>query len=309
MKIQRVVITGASGPLGVMMTKGCIERNIEVIAITRYGSAKLNDIPRHPLVTICEIDITNIDEIDVDSYGPADAFFHFAWMHTSDGNRDNPILQARNIDATLKAAECAKKMGCKAFIATGSQAEYGLLNCIANEDSPTDPITMYGITKLAAGKLVMEQCRRLNIRCNWIRIFSVFGPYENDYVFTSYIIRTLLHGEEPALTPCEQVWDYLYCKDAIKAMLLVAEKAPSSGVYCLGSGDARPLSEYVKTIRDCIDNNLTLGIGKKEYSPNQIMYLEADISKLRNDVGFVPEYTFEEGIKETVEWYKYSALH
>ncbi len=304
MTVNRVIITGASGPLGVMMIRECIDRNIRVLAIVRPGSKKIGDIPQHPLVTICELDISEIDRLEADTYGPADVFFHFAWMHTSDEERDNPVLQEENIPASLKAAKCAKEMGCRVFVGTGSQAEYGLLNRIADENSPTDPNTMYGITKLAAGKLVMEYCRQLGIRCNWVRIFSVYGPFENDYIFTSYLIRTLLKGEKPLLTPCGQIWDYLYCKDAINALLLVAEKADESGIYCLGSGEARLLSEYVRLIRDAIDPDLELGIGYRAYSDNQIMHLEADISKLRQDVGFVPKYSFGEGIRETIDWYR-----
>ncbi len=304
MNIRRIIVTGASGPIGVMMIKKCIECNIKVVAVVRPNSKKLSDIPIHPLITVYEKDIIDIDNLGIDLTEPVDAFFHFAWMYTGDERRDDPILQEKNITVALKAAELASKIGCKVFVGTGSQAEYGIVDGMIDEDTPTDPVTMYGVTKLAAGKLVMEYCRTHDIRCNWVRIFSVFGPYENDYILMSYLIRTLLKGEEPVLTPCEQIWDLLYCKDAVNALMMIARKAPSSGVYCLGSGQAKPLKEYVTAVRDAINLNLSTGIGKRAYSDNQIMHLEADISKLRHDVGFEPEYTFDDGLKETIEWYR-----
>lgn len=302
--IRRVIVSGASGPLGIMMIKECLERNIEVLALVRPGSRRLKDIPVYPLVKVCEIDVNKLDSLNVSLYGPADVFFHFAWTHTGDEGRNNPILQEENISSSLKAADCAARFGCKAFVGAGSQAEYGLMNQAVDEDSPVNPNTIYGITKLAAGKLVMELCRQHGIRCNWVRVFSVYGPYENEYILSSYLIRTLLKGEEPILTPCEQVWDYLYCKDAVRAFFLVAEKAPSTCVYCLGSGKPRQLSEYAELIRDEINKDIPLGIGKKEYSPDQIMHLEANIDRIKTDVGFTPEYSFKDGIIETIDWYK-----
>lgn len=150
----------------------------------------------------------------------------------------------------------------------------------------------------------MEYCRQNGMRCNWVRIFAVYGPYENNYIFTSYVIRSLLAGKEPELTPCGQIWDYLYTEDAVHALWLVAKKAKESGIYCLGSGAPKSIREYVSIIRDAIDSKLPLGIGKKPYGKKQIMHLEADISKLTANTGFVPRYTFEEGIKKTIEWYR-----
>ena len=64
----------------------------------------------------------------------------------------------------------------------------------------------------------------------------------------------------------------------------------------------RRLREYIEAIRDAVDPQIELGIGELPYYPNQVMHLEADISSLTADTGFVPEYSFEDGIQETVVW-------
>ena len=74
----------------------------------------------------------------------------------------------------------------------------------------------------------------------------------------------------------------------------------------LGSGESRPLYEYIYELRDAIDPNLPLGIGEIPYGPLQVMNLQADICELAKDTGFAPVYTFEKGIRETVEWYRES---
>ena len=301
---MKVIVTGASGPLGIVMVKQCIKEGIEVLAVVREGSKRAKDIPDHPLVNTLFWDMDHIDELDIKPDKKYDVCFHFAWMHTGDEYRENPLAQGKNISATLKTAEFAKKMGCRAFIGAGSQAEYGLLNEKADEKTAEKPVTMYGTAKLAAGRMVMEYCRQNGMRCNWIRIFAVYGPYENDYIFTAYMIRSLLKGESPKLTPCTQIWDYLYCEDAVRAFLLVAKNVKKSGIYCLGSGNAKRLSEYVNVIRDIVSQDTKLLIGEVPFSKNQIMHLEADISKINKDTGFVPEIAFDEGIRRTLEWYK-----
>ena len=84
----------------------------------------------------------------------------------------------------------------------------------------------------------------------------------------------------------------------------MAEKGRDGAVYCFGSGKTRLLREYIEALRDAINPTLPIGFGEREYYPNQVMHLEADITTLQRDTGFYPEYTFEHGIRETIEWYR-----
>ena len=85
-------------------------------------------------------------------------------------------------------------------------------------------------------------------------------------------------------------------------MVELALKGRDGGVYCLGSGTAKPLREYIESLRDCIDPDAELGFGDIPYGEAQVMYLCADTSELEADTGFVPATTFEDGIKATVQW-------
>lgn len=114
----------------------------------------------------------------------------------------------------------------------------------------------------------------------------------------------MLQGKRPQYTKGEQIWDYLYNKDAARAFRLIAEKGKDGAVYCLGSGKTRMLKDYIYAIRDAVDPGLDIGIGELDYYPDQVMHLEADLSDLTKDTGFYPEYSFEEGIRETVAWVK-----
>jgi nucleoside-diphosphate-sugar epimerase len=115
-------------------------------------------------------------------------------------------------------------------------------------------------------------------------------------------LKKLLRGESPSLTKGEQQWDYLYSRDAAKALLAAGERGVSGKVYCIGSGQARPLKEYITIMRDRINPDITLGFGEIPYGEKQVMYLCADISELTTDTGFIPETDFETGILETIHW-------
>ena len=90
----------------------------------------------------------------------------------------------------------------------------------------------------------------------------------------------------------------------VKHFDLIGEKGKGGKTYCVASGVSRRLKDYIYIIRDAIDESLPLGIGDYEYAPQQVMNLVADISSLKEDTGFEPEYTFEAGIRETIDWYR-----
>jgi nucleoside-diphosphate-sugar epimerase len=147
-------------------------------------------------------------------------------------------------------------------------------------------------------------CEQKAMEHIWVRICSVYGPYDGENTMVMSLIGKLLRGERPALTGGEQLWDYLYAADAGRALALLQDKGISGRIYCLGSGQARPLLSYIEDIRDSIDPNAGLGVGEVPYAPNQVMHLCADITALTEDTGFTPEYTFARGIQETIAWYR-----
>ncbi|MBE5859758.1 MAG: NAD(P)-dependent oxidoreductase [Butyrivibrio sp.] len=301
---MRIIITGASGPIGVPLIYGCIKRGIEVLAIVRQNSPRAKYIPQNSLVKVRDCGVENINSLEKETMGKYDALIHLAWTHTKGEDRKKSLLQVQNIELSLIVAEFARKVGCKVFIGAGSQSEYGVLNEIASEQTPTNPWEAYGMAKLATGQLILNHLHNYGMRACWVRIFSTYGPYENDYTFISYIIRALMEGNTPDLTQGKQLWDYLYIEDAVDALILLATVQKANGLYCLGGGDSRSVRSYVETIRDIVRPGYELSFGSVPYGVNQNMHLEADITRIKRDVGFKPAIRFEEGIKRTYQWYK-----
>lgn len=297
-----IVLTGATSMLGIALINECIKNGKPVLAIIRKDSKNINRIPVSDLVQVKECNLDNMAEFHIPD-GTYDVFYHFAWEHNKT-SRDNTIVQNLNIKYTLDAVQLAYKMGCKTFIGAGSQAEYGRVENTIGPSTPTNPETAYGIAKYTAGALSRLLCEDLNIRHIWARVFSVYGPYDNNDTMIMYAIHSLLANKKPIFTKSEQLWDYLYCEDAARAFFHIGIHGKDKAIYCIGSGKCQHLYEYIYQIRDSIDCNLQLGIGEKEYAQNQIKYLCADISSLIADTGFQPIVSFNEGINKTINWIK-----
>ena len=296
--MRKIVITGATSMIGVALTRCAIKEGIKILCIVRKDSKRLNNIPQSNLVNVEYCNIDEYNNLDLrDCY---DVFYHLAWEKTSRVSRDDVDAQVNNIRYSLDAVRLSKRLGCKKFIGAGSQAEYGIVAESIKPETPVNPKSGYGIAKYTAGRLGCLLCSKIDIQFNWVRILSVYGQLDGAHSLIMYAIHELKSGRSPEFTKCEQIWDYLYCDDAARALLAIGENGIDGKFYPLGSGSKRKLSEYIEKIRDIIAPDIELKFGKKDYYPHQPMYLCADISELTNDTGWKPETSFEDGIKKII---------
>lgn len=304
---MRAILTGATGAVGMALISELTGRGIEVTVLCRKGSARAASIKEGPLVKKVDCSLDDMAAFDMGDE-KFDMFFHLAWDGTTGATRNDMYLQNKNVRYTLDAVELAHRLGCKVFLGAGSQAEYGRAEGKINSKTPTFPENGYGMAKLCAGQMSRSMCHTKGIKHIWVRILSVYGPYDGDRSLIASTIKKLFDGEKPSFTAGEQIWDYMYSGDTARAMVELALGGKDGGVYCLGSGEARPLCEYIKTLRDCINPDAELGLGDIPYAEGQVMYLCADTSELEKDIRFKSEVSFEDGIKKTVEWYKKERL-
>ena len=303
--IQTAVVTGPTGAIGIALCEKLLRENVTVYAVCRPGSSRIKDLPKAAALHVVECDAKELATLPQKMEGVSvDAFFHFAWAHTIGQGRNDMPAQIENIQSTIDAVRAAKALGCQVFLGAGSQAEYGRVEGLLKSDTPAFPENGYGMAKLCAGQMSRVEAKALDIDHVWVRILSGYGPHDGPMTMISGTIRKLLAGERPALTAGIQRWDYLYAGDAADAFYLAACHGRNGAVYPLGSGQAMPLKDYIIQMRDAIDPALPLGFGEVPYGPLQVMHLQADISALQADTGFVPKTPFAEGIRRTMDWVK-----
>ena len=302
--MKKAVITGPTGAVGMALIQCLSDNGIDVVAVVRPGSARADRIRKSEHVSVVYCDLKELDKLPSLIEGGADVFYHFAWDGTFGDSRNNMYLQNNNVKYALDAVDAAYELGCNTFIGAGSQAEYGRFEGELNASVPAFPENGYGIAKLCAGQMTRIACQQKGIRHIRTRILSVYGPYDGDKTMVSSTIIKLMNSEKPSCTKGEQMWDYLYSKDAARAFMMLADGGVDGKVYCLGGGKARPLKDYINLIRGAVGNDVEIGFGDIPYSDKQVMHLCADINELTKDTGFTPIYTFEQGIEETVGWWR-----
>ena len=302
MEIKSAVVNGSLGTIGLALVKRLLEQGAEkVYAVAYPGDPRIAKIPERAVVVPCDMrEISKLKELIPE---PVDAFFHLAWMGAIGDGRNDMLLQTQNIQCAIEATKVAKELGCQVYVGVGSQAEHGRIEGKVTAAAPCFPVNGYGMAKLCAGQMTRVVCGQLGIRHEWARVLSVFGVNDGPLAVISILLDKLTKGEKPLLTAGEQLWDYIYADDAADALICMAKDGKDGKIYPVGSGTARPLHEYFEILRDAIDPKLALGIGELPYPPNQVMHLEADISELKADTGFVPKTSFEEASKIVVKEY------
>lgn len=302
--MTRVFMTGATGAVGAKVVKNLLARGDDLGILIRKNSDlwRIDDsVPALQYITGA-LEHPESYRDSLIAFKP-EAIIHLAWSGVLGKNRNDLQQVKSNLPGTLALMDESYRAGANSFIGVGSQAEYGALQHIISEDMPTTPTTLYGASKLAAGILCNTYAALHGMRFAWMRLFSSYGPQDSPEWMIPYLILTLLRGEKPSLTACEQKWDYLYQADAADAIATVLHRQSASGIFNLGSGTATPLSDTVEYIKDCINPALPIGWGEIPYRPDQVMHLQANVSRL-NAIGWKPATSLTEGLNKTVEWYR-----
>lgn len=305
---MRILVTGATGFVGSALVRHLVATGHDVAALVRPSSRRswrLESLGSE--LRLIEGDLASLPAGSIRAFA-AEGVAHLAWSGVSNRDRNDPI-QVGNIRQAADLFSLVADSGCSAFVGLGSQAEYGPCSGAVATDAPTNPTTLYGECKLATGRILarMAEHHPHKPRFGWLRLFSSYGPGDEAYWMIPGLILQLLRRQVPPLTLGEQRWDYIHVDDAARAISSVLTSSQASGVFNLGSGTAMPLASTIRTIRDLIDPALPLGFGQVPYRPDQVMHLEADISRLTELTGWTPRVLLADGLRQTVEWYRDNA--
>jgi UDP-glucose 4-epimerase len=302
---MRCLVTGVSGHVGAFLTKALLARGCEVAVLVRPQSDlwRIKDVLREVTVIYGTLGDLEQAQNSLNAWNP-EIVFHLAWAGVTGGFHNDTAQITRNVAGSLELFEAAQEAGMKAWVGVGSQAEYGTVDGILREDLPPNPVTAYGVAKLGLSMMTEKLCAMTDTRFLWVRLLAAYGPMDDPRHLLPSVINQLLNGIRPSLTPGEQYCDYLYVEDAADAICRLALETPAQGIFNLGSGDAHTVRDLVEKVRDLIQPSLPLGFGDVPYRPNQVMYLEGDISKLTAATGWQPQTSLEEGLRRTVEWHR-----
>lgn len=294
-----IVIHGASSFIGKNLLRNLQSRNFRLIVLARENSK----------IDTGDSDISiirynrNIDEIDpAKIHADKPVFFEFCWQGVF-GDERNQIEQITvNIPLIINSVRFANSIGVKHWIGLGSQAEYGNLNKRISEEDVCRPTSLYGKAKLISSDISASLCRHYQIEHSWLRLFSVYGPEDNHDWLIPYLVKTMKRNGAVNVTMAEQYWDYLYIDDMIQALKkLVFSKG--IGIVNIGSGKSVQIRTIIERLKTILKSGSTINYGAVSYQKDQVMFMEADISRISGLLNWEPEFDIEMGLTRMLNQY------
>ena len=290
--MKKYIVTGAAGFLGCNLTEQLMqEEDAHIYAVVRPSSPHNARLATSERLTIVPADLSEYTHLDEMIEEACDVFFHLAWQ----GGRYDFAEQYGNIADTIGALEAAARLGCKRFICTGSQAEYGRQTALITEEMSPHPVCAYGAAKLAACVLSQRRAADLGVAWIWGRVFSLYGRYEQEGRMLPALVKSLRSEQPFALSSSgAQNWDYLYAADAADALLALAKRGRAGEIYNIAHGGYRPLRDYIEEARAVIAPQCDVTYGAADAD---VFSLQPSVEKLCRDTGWRPMTDFADGLR------------
>ncbi len=294
--MKKVLLTGAAGFIGSEVTKELVRRGYEVHAAVYHQKPEEKE-------NVVQHELNLLDAFAVESFLAEHHFenlIHLAWYvgpkcHVSDLNMDWII-------ASLNLLKSFQAHGGKTFLGAGTCSEYEYKYGYLTEGlTPTDSGTLYGNCKNAVYNIAKVFCRQNDISFKWPRIFNLYGPNEKPQRLMPSVINSCLKGEDVKVSDCLKFQDYLHVEDTAKGIVDVFE-GDMEGAVNICSGRPVQLRHIVNKIAELTEfkGNILWGAVPSAFGDDLVV---GNNDKLKS-LGWKPTYTLEEGLKQTINWWK-----
>lgn len=289
--MKKCIVTGAAGFTGCNLVERLLAAGYFVYCVVREHSAHNKRLENLANVQLVYADLAEYKNLYQQIQEPCEVFFHLAWQ----GGRYDFAAQYQNVEDTLGVLEAAKKIGCKRFVCTGSQAEYGPQKGLITEKTCPHPIDAYGSAKLAACILTRQRAMDLGIEWIWGRIFSLYGKYEAETRMLPALVKSLRENKDFQMaTDGRQNWDYLYVSDGAEALIALLEKGKTGEIYNIAHGNYRMMREFVGLVEKFVGNTACVVYDETNIS---LYSLQPSSEKLKRDTGWLPQVEFCSGLE------------
>ena len=308
--MEKVVVTGGAGFIGSHVVDRLLELGHKVIVIDDFSSGKKENLRHHEKNPNLEVHAKNICDNDInDLFNDASTVFHIAAIPRVQYSIKFPEETNKvNISGTLNVLEAAKKSGVKRFVYSASSSAYGNQESLPLlETMNPNPMSPYALQKCVGEYYCKLYSLIYGVEAISLRYFNVFGPRQDPSGGYACLIprsiNLVLQGKKPEIYgDGEQTRDFTYVKDVVEANILAAKtsnKQAFGQVFNIGGGKNLSVNKVVKTIIE--DEHIEPEYKEPVIEPKHTL---ADISKANTVLGWKPEYSFEDGLKKTVEWFK-----
>lgn len=307
---MKVLVTGGAGFIGSNLVKLLLKEHYEVVVLDNLSTGvkeNLYDLP----ITFLIGDITQPSDLDRIMPG-VEVVFHLAASVGRQKSIDFPLEDSQiNVIGTIEVLEAMLRHGVQKIVYSSSAAIFGELETEdIKEDHPINANSPYGVSKLAAEKLILSYSEIHNIDAVCLRYFNIYGNHQR---FDAYgnvipIFAKRLFFNEPIIIygSGEQKRDFVHVDDVARANLLAAQSPLKAGVVNLGTGSALSILELAKLMM--VLTMRKVPIIHESFRPGDVMNAKANTEYAESVLKFKAQLGLEEGLIHYLKWFEKVAL-
>ncbi len=296
---KKVLLTGSSGFIGRQVLDCLLNNGYTVYAV--YNSSKPEE--KQNLVPI---------KCDLFDFSAVKKFFeenkianliHLAWFTGKKCHSTNLNIDWVSASLNLLKSFGEQDISNKKALMAGTVSEYDFSYGYLTEDiTPLNNPSLYGKCKASLYNIANQYSKQNDIKFKWARIFNLYGPFEKETRLMPYVINTMLAGGDVKVSPCTKIQDYTHVFDTASAICKLFE-SDVDGAVNICSAKPVKLKDIVEKIKELTNfkGNILYGAIPANFEEPLVV---GNNKRLTEEVGFVPKYDLESGLKETINWWK-----
>ena len=297
-----VLVTGGTGFIGSHVVELLLNEGYEVVLLKRSNSEmwRINEFKHR----ISCYDIDKIEMNEIFQKESINTIIHLATYYKKFHTLEDvdPMITS-NINFPVKLLEMAREFDIKSFVNTGTFFEYAYNTLPIVENFNEKPFNFYATTKIAFENILKYYCNEYGINAVTLKLFSPYGPYDNEEKIIPLLINHAINGEDIILSHGLQKLDFVYVKDIADAYLKSVEKISQITDYeAINIGTGFPYS--IRDVVSILEDIMGRPINKIWGDPGENMdVIFPDIKKAQSVLDWEPKYSLKRGLEETLEYY------
>lgn len=311
--MKKAFVTGADGFIGSHLVELLLEKGYKVKALSYYNSFNywgwLEDISENSNLEVITGDVRDPYFIK-NAMQDVDIIFHLAALiaipysyHAPDSYVDT------NIRGILNVCQAAKELGGLRVINTSTSEVYGTAQYVPiDEKHSKQPQSPYSATKIGADAIALSFYNSFNLPVTTVRPFNTYGPRQSARAIIPTIIIQIANGIKEIKTgDLSPTRDFSYVKDTVKAFLAISENNKTIGKEVnIATNNEMSIEETFKMIRNIMNSDVKYIVDKQRLRPSnsEVFRLLGDNTLIKSLTNWKSEYSFEQGLRETCEWFQ-----
>ncbi|MGH8104007.1 MAG: SDR family oxidoreductase [bacterium] len=302
---MKTLVTGGAGFIGSNIVRLLVEEGHQVTVLDNLSSGYRCNLDAFPGVRFIEGDVRDEANLKHAITG-VEAVFHLAASVGNTRSIEHPIEDAEiNVIGTLRVLEAVRQAGIHKIVFSSSAGIFGELKTLPiREDHPVEPDSPYGATKLAAEKLCLGYSKLYDLEAVCLRYFNVYGVNQRYDAYGNVIpifAHRILRGMSVSIFgDGQQTRDFVNVRDVAQANYQAALAEGVSGAFNIGSGTRVTIKHLAELMIEIGGNRTAIEYGPPR--PGDVRHSLADISAVRQTLGYKPSVGLQEGLVEYMEW-------